>query len=96
MSMEFEWDDTKAASNLEKHGISFLDALPLFFNSDTLHEVTTSEAEVRFKAIGLLNGKAYFVVYTVRQDDKYRIISARRAHHREAERYYHYLDKQSE
>ncbi len=30
--MEFEWDETKAASNLKKHGVSFEDAKTVFDN----------------------------------------------------------------
>jgi uncharacterized DUF497 family protein len=94
--MEFEWDDKKAASNLEKHGISFIDVLPLFFDETTLYEVSDYSNEIRFKAIGMLNGKAYFVVYTVRQNERYRIISARRAHALEAKRYYQSLHQPPE
>ncbi len=30
--MDFEWDDLKAAANLEKHGVSFTEAKTVFAN----------------------------------------------------------------
>jgi hypothetical protein len=33
--MNFEWDDIKRKSNIEKHGIDFIDA-PIIFDSYTL------------------------------------------------------------
>lgn len=32
--MDFEWDDAKAESNAEKHGVSFAEAMTVF--ADTL------------------------------------------------------------
>jgi len=32
MSSEFEWDPIKAASNLQKHGVSFAEAATVFFD----------------------------------------------------------------
>jgi uncharacterized protein len=31
--MDFEWDKSKAAVNLEKHGVSFKEAKTVFLNS---------------------------------------------------------------
>jgi uncharacterized DUF497 family protein len=32
MSTEFEWNPIKAASNLQKHGVSFVEAATIFFD----------------------------------------------------------------
>ena len=32
IELEFEWDETKAKGNLEKHGVSFLTAAAIFSN----------------------------------------------------------------
>ncbi len=34
MSLEFEWDEEKAARNLEKHGVSFGEAITAFYDPD--------------------------------------------------------------
>jgi uncharacterized protein len=74
---EFEWDAAKAASNLDKHRISFEDAISIFEGA-VLEVRSDRESEERWKVIGSVEGREIAVVYTVR-DDRYRIISARRA-----------------
>ena len=87
----FEWDD----GNLEhcrKHGVSRseiegLFASPVIVLPDTGH----SEAETRHRAIGRTrNGRAVFVVFTIRERDGRRYIrpvSARYMHKAEIEGY---------
>jgi uncharacterized DUF497 family protein len=36
--MEWEWDDAKDAVNIEKHGISFAEALQVFTDSDGIEK----------------------------------------------------------
>ena len=36
--MRFEWDDEKAISNLEKHGVSFGEATEVFYDPNALEE----------------------------------------------------------
>ena len=45
MALEFTWDPKKAASNLEKHGVSFEDASTAFGDplSMTVHDPDHSE-----------------------------------------------------
>ena len=83
--MEFEWDEAKRLKNIDKHGIGFRDA-PLVFAAKTLIVPSMNSAEERFLAIGLLEGRAVTIVYTLR-GDVHRIISFRRARHEERERY---------
>jgi uncharacterized protein len=75
--MEFEWEEAKAAKNLEKHQISFEDAISIF-ESPVLEVSSDREGEKRWKAIGAVEGREIAVIYTLR-GDRYRIISARRA-----------------
>lgn len=78
---KFEWDDQKAASNLEKHGVSFDEALSVFGDeraltfSDTEH----SDVEDRSRTYGLSNKMRLLVVVHTERRNGIRIISARKA-----------------
>ncbi len=85
--MRFDWDQKKAESNKTKHGIGFEDVLGLFFSHDTLHEDTTCFEETRLKALGYVHGVLVFVVYTLRDEEIIRLISARRASREERKHY---------
>ena len=78
--MEFEWDETKAASNLVKHGVAFNDAAAAFQDVFALHiaDRTMDCGEERFVMIGMLDGIVYYVAY-VEHGERIRVISARRA-----------------
>jgi uncharacterized protein len=82
---EFEWDDEKATSNLEKHGIDFQGAIRIFEGS-LLVTCSDRTDERRFKAIGVADDLELAVIYTWREGRR-RIISARRARHHEREAY---------
>jgi len=79
--MVFEWDLDKAAANLNKHGISFEAAVEVFRDDFALDifDREHSLEEFRFKVLGLTKQGVLLVVYTVRDEEKYRLISARRA-----------------
>ncbi len=88
--MEFEWDENKNSTNLNRHGISFHDAIPVFFDDLRLEYFDTSSNEERYNVIGISHGRVLFVVYTWR-DAKIRIISARKAvKYEEGEYFKHY------
>jgi uncharacterized protein len=85
--MSFEWDPDKNAANIAKHGIDFEDAIrifeePVLESIDERHEY----GEARVVAFGVVDGRELAVVYTIRGRRR-RIISARRAHHRERKAY---------
>ncbi len=85
--MEFEWDPAKAANNLAKHGIEFVDATEVFDDPDVY--ITPDPrwySEIRFQAIGTVKRELALIVYTMR-GTAYRIISARRANRRERRTY---------
>jgi uncharacterized protein len=80
------WDDEKDRANLRAHGIGFAEASRLFTSGvDYLEifDVEHSEAEDRFIAIGPIRRGLVLVVWTEREEDTIRIISARWATKRE-------------
>jgi uncharacterized DUF497 family protein len=85
--MRFEWDPRKAASNLTKHGVSFLEACTVFddpFALRALDERHSTSLETREWLIGQSDSKVLVVVFTVRYGwNAYRIISARKATRKE-------------
>jgi uncharacterized DUF497 family protein len=77
--VQFEWDSTKAATNLRKHAVRFAEATSVFEDDGMLTMPDDLSDEERFVAIGLSSlGKILVVVYTTRSD-RIRIISARKA-----------------
>lgn len=86
--MHFEWDENKNLANQSKHGISFEEAQQLF-QSDTdyleIFDDAHSDHEDRFIAIGPIPHGVIMVVFTEREEDIVRIISARPATKREQE-----------
>jgi len=92
--MDFEWSSDKAASNLTKHGVSFEDAARVFFDPGRLemYDGRESYGEDRWATTGRVRAAVLYVVYTVRDEDVIRIISARKANAKEEARYYHQAD----
>ena len=80
--MKFEWDETKNRSNINKHGISFQDAVYVFSDPFALssHDEEHSEEEDRWVLLGKnLNESLLLVVHTIRSAEVIRLISARKA-----------------
>jgi uncharacterized DUF497 family protein len=76
--LQFCWDDSKAASNVEKHGVSFGLATYVFDDPKRLDRADAfAEGEYRSVVIGRVNGRLLSVVYTAPEGELYRIISAR-------------------
>ena len=94
----FEWDARKAAVNRVKHGVSFEEAATVFGDPDALDgpDLRHSEEESRFLRLGrAATGRVLIVAHTVRRevdDEKIRIISARRATRKERAAYAASLD----
>jgi hypothetical protein len=77
--VEFEWDEGKAAGNIQKHGIDFADAVGVFDDPFALSMPADDPGEQRFIGLGSdILGRLLVVVYTFR-GERIRIISARRA-----------------
>lgn len=87
--MEFEWDASKAAANLKKHGVSFPEAMGVFGDplEVTIADPTHSRQEARFVSIGLSEAGRLLVVTYTERNGRIRIISAREAAPRERRQY---------
>jgi uncharacterized DUF497 family protein len=84
--MIVEWDEAKRRTNIQKHGIDFVDA-DIFFAGPRLAGLAkTVEGEARMMAVGTLHGVFVTAIYTLR-GDTIRIISMRRARHEESRQY---------
>ena len=82
----FEWDDNKAANNLRKHGVSFVEASTVFADPAGIDEEDDDPDEERWKRIGLTQSGLLSVIYTERAS-RIRIISARKATRHEQDSY---------
>jgi len=87
--MEIELDPAKASSNFKKHGVSFEEAATVLYDGMALvQEDIDSVGENRWVLIGLSNkARLITVVYTLRNNEVIRLISARKATKKEAEYY---------
>ena len=92
-SVRFEWEEKKDEANRKKHGLSFDEARKLFTNDDYLeiYDEEHSVDEDRFIAIGAIRLGVIVVVFTEREEDIIRILSARKATKNEARLFYQYL-----
>ena len=84
--MRFEWDERKRLSNLEKHGLDFLDVSVVFEAAHVEAPSTFRGEEQRFLTTGTFEGRYVTVVYTIRSE-AIRVISFRRARHEERQKY---------
>ena len=90
MDLHFEWDETKAETNLSKHRVSFYEAQTVFLDplacifDDELHLVDESR-EIIIGHSG--DNRLILVCFTERETGMVRIISARCATKRERNDY---------
>ena len=77
--MRFEWDEDKAARNVAKHGVSFLEAATVFGDplSNTFDDPDHSAEEHRFIIFGTSEQGRILVVAHTDDGETVRIISAR-------------------
>jgi uncharacterized DUF497 family protein len=89
VEIEFEWDEEKARANLNKHRVSFLTAAQIF-DREVLERIDDREdyGEVRMIALGRIDTEVYRVVYTWRDENLIRVISAQKAS-RDERKIYH-------
>src|ERR1044072_273520 len=84
----FCWDEAKARSNLDKHGVSFEAATFVFDDPMRLEqEEVFSRGEYRHIVGGQVDGVILTVVYATPEETLYRIISARIATAHECKAY---------
>lgn len=88
--MELEWNLQKASDNFRKHGVDFADAAIVLEDENALTIEDKDHDEQRFKTLGMgSNLNILYVVHTEREDNRIRIISARKADQSEVKQYYH-------
>ncbi len=82
---KIHFDPAKDEANIAKHGISLARADELKVLA-ILEDDRFDDGEQRFRAFGLIDGQFHCLVFAER-DDGLRIISLRRAHQKEMQRY---------
>jgi uncharacterized DUF497 family protein len=89
--MEFEWDDSKAETNFQKHGVRFSEAATIWQDEHSLEipDPEHSKQEDRWIRLGISrNANVLVVVYVEKiEGERIRIISARRANKIEEKQY---------
>jgi hypothetical protein len=87
--MRFEWDPKKAKSNVKKHGVSFEDAVTVFYDplSATFDDPDHSGDEPLFVTIGYSSSNRLLFVSHLDRGEILRIISARTATAHERKRH---------
>lgn len=87
--MKFEWDPKKAFSNLQKHKVSFEEAMTVFYDplSATFDDPDHSVGEQRLITVGYSSRGCLLVVSHTERGKSVRIISARLATTQERKRH---------
>ena len=81
--MLFEYDPVKSARNRAKHGIDFEQAKRLWDGKVVTVPSRGEYGELRYVALGMIDGKHWTAVFT-RRGERTRIISVRRSRAKEA------------
>lgn len=91
MEKRFEWDQLKATSNFEKHGIEFTEAILVWLDQNHTDDPDDriDYGEIRRSATGLIQGDRFITVIYTERGGKIRIISARKASRNERRKYRH-------
>jgi hypothetical protein len=87
--VRFEWDPHKAEANLLAHGLSFAEAITVLEDDFALtREDPAAVEESRFATLGLSDlANLLVVVYTYREPNLIRLISAWKANKRQRNSY---------
>lgn len=87
--MDFEWDPAKASSNIDKHGVTFEEAVSVFGDvfASTINNVLNSATEERFITLGLSHRRRLIVIVHTDRGESVRLISARLASPTERRQY---------
>ncbi len=88
--MEFEWDGTKSHRCLTERGFDFAYVIRAFADPKRIvrEDHRWDYGERRYQLLGEVDGRVFFVAYTLRAC-VIRIISARKANQRESIEYDH-------
>lgn len=85
--MEYEWDENKRMTNIDKHQVDFRVAA-FIFEGETVREPDNryDYGEERYLSIGFVGGECFVVAHTER-DSVIRLISAWKGGRRERRKY---------
>jgi uncharacterized DUF497 family protein len=85
----FEWDSNKSETNLRKHSIAFENACEVFFDPFLrMLETEIHNGQIREAIVGMtMNWRLLYAIYTMLNDDIFRIISARPVTRHERQQY---------
>ena len=95
--MDFEWDEAKNQSNINKHLISFEEAQTIFKGEvltvadDRFHY--PEERYISFGELVLADGSLVIAVVHTERGERTRLISARKANRRERRQYDEYIHR---
>jgi uncharacterized protein len=86
--MEFEWDQDKSDACFTERGFDFAYVLQAFMDAGRMIQKDSrwDYGEDRYQLLGAIDGRVFFLVYTVR-GTMLRIISARKVNQREVKDY---------
>lgn len=87
--LKFEWDKGNLDKSYKKHSITHKEAEEIFVSEDffVIEDLAHSQSEPRYIGLGkTIAGVGLFVVFTIREESV-RIISARRMHREEVDKY---------
>ncbi len=92
--MNYEWDEQKNRTNIDKHGLSFADAWRIF-DAPMLIDLDDRFAygEYRWIGVGRLQTRIVVVVYTEPDEETIRVISLRKALSHERKAYEQFFEK---
>jgi uncharacterized DUF497 family protein len=87
--LRFEWDETKAETNIHRHGVSFAEAATVFADPEfiTFLDEEHSAQEERHITLGLSKSRGLLMVAHTERGGRIRIISARKATKKEGQFY---------
>lgn len=89
MFVDIEFDPDKDAANRDKHGVSLAFGAEVLADRNRLDilDVRVDYAEDRFVSYGMVEGRVWVCVFTLRSE-VHRIISVRKGNDRETRRYH--------
>jgi uncharacterized DUF497 family protein len=93
--IDFEWDPSKARTNLRKHGVSFREAATVFRDSlsITAYDPDHSEEEGRYITVGTSVSQRFLIVAHTDRGTRIRVISARELTRAERKAYENEIQK---
>ena len=96
--IEFEWDSTKARSNLRKHRVGFNEAVSVLRDPKgiTIFDPDHSDEEDRYLTVGVSVAGRFLLVSHTDRTNRIRVISARKLTPVEREAYENELKKRHE